>query len=149
MWDYTRRKFAALHRAAAYSPEAVRVLLSGGADVNVRDGAGFTPLFWASDMRKETRSGTQEEIALTYLELGGDPAIAGNDGRHPLMVMVETGMSPAGLRRVVAAGAKADAWSGGHSSPLHRGSSVRRKCWTRCFPAAPMLMLAIVAGIRR
>ena len=121
MWDYTRRKFAALHRAVAYSPEAVRVLLSGGADVNVRDGAGFTPLFWASDMGKETRSGTQEEIALTYLELGADPAIAGNDGRHPLMVMVETGMSPAGLRRVVAAGAKADAWSGGHSSPLHRG----------------------------
>ena len=121
MWKYTGGRFAALHKAVAYSPEAVRALLSGGADVNVRDGAGFTPLFWASDMRKKVRSGTQEEIALTYLELGADPAIAGNDGRHPLMVMVETGMSPAGLRRVVAAGANADAWSGGHSSPLHRG----------------------------
>ena len=123
MWDYTRRKFAALHRAAAYSPEAVRVLLSGGADVNVRDGAGFTPLFWAADMRADApRSGTREEMALAYLELGGDPAIAGNDGRHPLMVMVETGMSASGLRAMVAAGAQADAWAGGgvRIAPLHR-----------------------------
>ena len=73
MWDYTRRKFAALHRAVAYSPEAVRALLSGGADVNVRDGAGFTPLFWASEMREETRSGTQEEDCPDLLGVGGRP----------------------------------------------------------------------------
>ena len=116
------RNFTALHRAAGYSPKAIRVLLSGGADVNVRDGEGLTPLFWAADMSVDAHSGTREEIALTYLDLGGDPAIAGNDGRHPLMVMVETGMSAPGLRAMAAAGAPADAWAGAGArvAPLHR-----------------------------
>ena len=125
MWDELR-KITALHRASAYSPDAIRVLLSGGADVNVQDGAGLTPLSWAADMNKDAHSGTREEIALTYLELGGDPAIAGNDGRTPLIVMVETGMSASGLRAMVEAGAQADAWAGGRVrfSPLHK--AVRR-----------------------
>ena len=122
----SHRQFAPLHKAVAYSPEALKTMVKAGTDVNVRDGAGFTPLYWAADMKADApREGTREAVALMLLDLGADPTIgeSGGGGGFPLMVMVQTGMSPEGLRAVVAAGGEADRADTGRFSPLHAGTA--------------------------
>ena len=121
----SHRGFTPLHKAVSYSPDALQTMVEAGTDVNVRDGAGFTPLYWAADMEADApRDGTREEVALTLLDLGADPTIGknGGDGGYPLMVMVQTGMSAEGLRAVVEAGGEADRADSDRFSPLHAGT---------------------------
>ncbi|MFI0448312.1 ankyrin repeat domain-containing protein [Actinomadura sp. 6N118] len=53
--------------------EMVRLLLSYGADVNVRDSGGGTPLIWACN-------GEHLDCARALLQAGADPTLRNNDG---------------------------------------------------------------------
>ena len=133
------RGFSPLHRATGHSVEALEALVASGADINVLDGGGLTPLLWASDMGaaydidaesngakkwKDEIGKRREAMALEMISLGADPAVAAEDGRHPLMVMTETGMSAAGLREVAAAGGLAATADARGFTPIH--AAVRR-----------------------
>lgn len=68
----------ALHAAVAGRRTAlVDLLLDGGADIDARDGRGFTPLNIAAN-------GGDVAIARLLLARGADPSIANDDGRTPL-----------------------------------------------------------------
>ena len=115
------RAFSPIHRATAVSTDVIAALTSTGANIDIQDGHGLTPLLWASDMTAEPPTGgqTREEMALAMIEMGASPSMRSNDQRFPLLVMVETGMSPDGLRAVVAAGAAEDARGNNGYTPLH------------------------------
>ena len=131
------RAFSPIHRATALSTDAVAALISTGANIDIQDGHGLTPLLWASDMTAEPPAGgqTREEMALAMIELGASPSMRSNDQRFPLLVMVETGMSPEGLRAVVAAGAAEDARGNNGYTPLH--AAIKR---------SPEVVKAILSG---
>jgi len=57
--------------------ETVKMLIEMGADVNVRDDSGLTPLYWAS-----LRSFT--DIAKILIEMGADVNVRNKDGYTPL-----------------------------------------------------------------
>ncbi|KAF7952041.1 uncharacterized protein EAE97_001538 [Botrytis byssoidea] len=54
-------------------------LLKNGADVEIRDGTGNTPLFWAA-------KGGHTEIVSRLLDVGANPNIGGHDGPKPIHV---------------------------------------------------------------
>lgn len=72
--------FTPLHAAAQYDrPDAVRALLDAGAEVNVRDDDGNTPLMYA------VRSPwTSPEVVQLLRDRGGDPTIENQQGNSPL-----------------------------------------------------------------
>ena len=131
------RSFSPIHRATAVSTDIVAALISTGANIDIQDGHGLTPLLWASDMTAEPPAGgqTREEMALAMIELGASPSMRSNDQRFPLLVMVETGMSPDGLRAVVAAGGAEDARGNNGYTPLH--AAIKR---------SPEVVKAILSG---
>lgn len=67
-----------------YDPceRVIKVLIDRGADINTRDAAGRTPLMWAA------RDGN-EVVFHTLIAAGSDPALAGDDGKTPLQVLIE------------------------------------------------------------
>ena len=115
------RAFSPIHRATAHSSAHVAALISTGAYIDTPDGHGLSALLWASDMNATPPSGgeTREEMALAMIELGASPGMRSADQRYPLLVMVESGMSPESLRKVVAAGGPVDARGNNGYTPLH------------------------------
>ncbi len=87
--------------AAAWSGDAewVRDLLAAGADVDVRDSIGETPLFGASGHDRD------EAVAL-LLDAGATPGLASYSGYTPLHWAAQNG-GPAVVRALLAAGADA------------------------------------------
>jgi ankyrin repeat protein len=77
-----------LHLAAEHGNiEAIRLLVNNGADINVRDVKGLTPLHWAVDSDIDGAIQTMTEITFastrTLLELGADQTLVGNNGERP------------------------------------------------------------------
>jgi hypothetical protein len=71
------RKFTALHFAAfANKSAAITLLAAKGADLNIMDVEGCTPLHLAND-------DGNVEAARALLEAGASPSLAGNDGQRP------------------------------------------------------------------
>jgi len=68
-----------LHYAAeGYNhPEVVELLLEHGANPNVRDYDGYTPLHYAVE-------GCHVDVARVLLDHGADPTIRNNNGMTPL-----------------------------------------------------------------
>ncbi len=68
----------ALHKASRYGhKEIARMLIDAGADINIKDGDGWTPLHWASN-------NSQIEITKMLIDAGADENVQDNKGRTPL-----------------------------------------------------------------
>ena len=75
--------------------EIVKVLLNHGANINVRDASGWTPLMVAScECGAATPPDTRDAVKV-LLDRGADPNLQNNQGRSALMIAAERGNSPA------------------------------------------------------
>ncbi|OQR84386.1 hypothetical protein ACHHYP_13441 [Achlya hypogyna] len=81
-------KGSALHICAQQAlSEMARVLLDAGADVNLGDSFGFTPLHWAVQMRREeTCIEKRLEVIRVFLEYGGNVHAVNYKGISPAMI---------------------------------------------------------------
>lgn len=100
-WD--EREFSPLHKAA-YSgdTEDVALLLQEGADPNVRDSQGNTPLYWASF--KSGCSPTYSEAVEALLAAGADTTLRAPEGNPPLVEACRAGSADV-VRLLLQAGA--------------------------------------------
>jgi ankyrin repeat protein len=97
--------YAALYGDA----EAVRRLLSAGADPNISNDAGTTAVMWAVGDEEKTR---------LLLDAGANPEARGDDGRTPLMIAAARHGSSRVAALLLAKGAKAAAASANRTTAL-------------------------------
>jgi ankyrin repeat protein len=84
--------------AALYgTSDSLRTLLLHGADPNIRNDAGATPLMWATDDLEKTR---------LLLNGGADPNARSDDGRTPLLIAASRFGSGAVVKLLIDHGAK-------------------------------------------
>lgn len=125
--------------AAARSGDAaqVRRLLDQGADANIRDDKGRTPLFWASSVvaRHPAEEGaTPDYVQVATLLLDGGAAVDARDsiGRTPLLMSIAGAASEYGVigadegmvRLLLAHGAQVNAQDDSGWSPLLRATGL-------------------------
>ncbi|RHY28130.1 hypothetical protein DYB32_006233 [Aphanomyces invadans] len=81
-------KATALHICGQQAlPEMARLLLEAGADANVRDSLGFSPLHWAVQLRREEPCVEKRlEIIRVLLEYGANPRLEDFRGNTPLSI---------------------------------------------------------------
>jgi ankyrin repeat protein len=109
-------KATPLHYAAIYgSPEAVRILLSAGADPKARNQAGASPLLYAAWSLDKTR---------LLVENGAEVNRAANDGTTALMVAASEAGNIATVRYLIEKGADVRALDGHGGSALLRSASM-------------------------
>jgi N-acyl-D-amino-acid deacylase len=97
--------YAALYGDA----DAVRQLLSAGADPNAANDSGTTALMWAVGDVDKTR---------LLLDAGANPEVRGDDGRTPLMIAATRPGSSRVASLLLARGAKATATSANRTTAL-------------------------------
>jgi ankyrin repeat protein len=103
-----------LHYAAIYgSAEAVRILLSAGADTKARNQAGATPLIYAAWSFEKTR---------LLVEHGAEVNRAENDGMTPLIVAASAHGNINTVRYLIDKGADVRALGGLHGNALLRSA---------------------------
>jgi len=78
---------ALMAAAACGQPKAAALLLSRGADPNVRGAEGMTPLMWAAQSGIEDREAIRTNLQL-LLKAGANPRLKQNDGRTALDIAV-------------------------------------------------------------
>ena len=109
----------------------VEALLSGGANADVADGDGFTPLMWAMKPGLQLESGTVTDIVQALLAAGADPTVENNNQDSALELAERAGMgedvvqalrSAAGLEEEKAAAEEEDIneQDGDGATELHR-----------------------------
>lgn len=95
-------RFYAIHRASSHSKnlEGLVVLLERGADPNVRDSDGETPLFWA--IRESLRNRSESMLPTIYVLLrsGASTSIENNQGETPIS-LVQSKKVPDSIRSLV------------------------------------------------
>jgi ankyrin repeat protein len=74
---------------AGHSAEIVTLLLQAGADIEVRDQSGYSPLMWAADMAMV--NGEREEIVQRLIAAGADVNSRRLDGESVLSVALNAG----------------------------------------------------------
>jgi ankyrin repeat protein len=100
----------ALHLAANFSPEIVRILVERGANVNARCIYGLTPLHHAGSL----------EIAVFLVEHGADVNARDKNGRTPLHSVALFNMEDIEIARfLISRGAEVDARDASGRTPLH------------------------------
>jgi ankyrin repeat protein len=105
---------SALHYAALYgSSEAVRILLEGGADPNVTNGAGSTPLIFGAYNLEKTK---------LLVAKGADVNAANDLGTRPLWVATSTHGNGAAVRHLIEHGADPSAVSRNATDFLQRAA---------------------------
>ncbi len=143
--------FAALYADSS----AVALLLRAGADPNIRNDAGASPLMWAVPDIDKTR---------LLLDSGANVNARSGDGRTPLLIAASYRNSSATLELLLHRGAEPNVTSsGGAGSPLaeaaylgdlssiqallkggvdlkHTGDAVGLALWSRCLPCALQLV---------
>ena len=93
-------------------PDIVNVLLAAGANPNLADRKGNTPLIWASDEQQTT-------IALQLLQAKADPAAKSNKGKTALYYAARNGDQTL-AQELLAAGAPANTLTDNNQSPLYQ-----------------------------
>ena len=96
-------------------PDIVNVLLAAGANPNLADRKGNTPLIWASDEQ-------QTAIALQLLQAKADPAAKSNKGKTALYYAARNGDQTL-AQELLAIGAPVNAVTDGNKSPLYQAIS--------------------------
>jgi ankyrin repeat protein len=132
-----------MHAAAFGSPQAMRILLDAGADVNLKNTFDATALLWAAgdpvkarmlieagaDVKARSKQGQSplliaaeveggSEIVRLMLAKGADAKAAGFRGRMPLHAACDAGDIDS-VRLLLAAGADVNQADGGGYTPLH------------------------------
>jgi hypothetical protein len=94
---------------------AASLLLQHGADINAREGAGWTPLFFGV---KENRA----EVVDLLLKNKADVNVATAQGETPLFVAIEARTTEI-VEMLLKAGADVNAWHSRGYSPIHSAAS--------------------------
>ncbi|KAG9402958.1 hypothetical protein AC1031_006496 [Aphanomyces cochlioides] len=91
-------KGTALHICGQQAlPEMARLLLEAGADPNMRDSLGFSPLHWAVQLRREEPCVDKRlEMIRVLLEYGSNPTLEDYRGNTPLSIASRTENARAG-----------------------------------------------------
>ena len=98
------------------STETIDALLDAGADVNLANARGDTPLLWAMD---PFRADAHAELWLKLLALGADPNLKGTAGRDPAVQGCIGLCDPQAIRALLEAGADPHALTDDGGSALH------------------------------
>ena len=112
---------AALHAAARENaPEAAKILIEGGADVNAKDDIGNTPLHWAAKGWTTTREGGAPETAAILIAGGANVNAKDKYGLTPLHWARS---APKVAKILLKNGANVNARSNSGKTPLHMAGS--------------------------
>ena len=105
-----------LHQAVYFKePDAVELLLEHGAEVNIADAYGDTPLL---------RSASNSHMMAMLLEAGADVNVAGTNGYSPLhqAIVYHSGDVSNALTLLLRHGADIEAKDNGGQTPLHKAA---------------------------
>lgn len=113
LWLESERMTTPLQLAINFGhPDIVNVLLAAGANPNLADRKGNTPLIWASDEQ-------QTAIALQLLQAKADPAAKSNKGKTALYYAARNGDQTL-AQELLAAGAPVNTLTDDNQSPLYQ-----------------------------
>lgn len=109
-----------LHYAAYRNdPQAVEIELQSGADVDVRDDAGWTPMHWSIDMSQAW--GEPEQVVSRLLAAGASTNAVDSSG-YSVLMMACSRNNEAILEQLIQAGADIRARNA-DTTPLHEAAS--------------------------
>ena len=108
-----------LHVAVeGYCKDSVKFLIENGADPNVADSDGLTPLQWIAKDGQNENEDLPTEMARLLIEGGAELNIANEDGATPLHLVVETGNLKL-TKLLIDNGAELNVTDGNERTPLH------------------------------